>query len=165
MSGGGRAPHLDLDVRGRLWGRISQLPPALEAALETAAGVLDRDFGGASLAIRLTNDREVQSLNAAYRGKDKPTNVLSFPDPDGVEGGHIGDLALARETVFREADVAGIARLSHLTHLAVHGFLHCLGYDHILDDDADIMERLEIDILARLGIDDPYAGGDAAPDA
>lgn len=119
------------------------------------------------VAVRLTDDAEVQTLNRDFRGKDKPTNVLSFPQvqDDLLEGlansddGEIllGDIVLARETCAREADEKGISLTDHATHLIVHGLLHLVGYDHIDDASAAAMEALEVKALASLGIGNPYA--------
>jgi probable rRNA maturation factor len=102
----------------------------------------------------------MQALNLKWRGKDAPTNVLSFPS--GEEQGHLGDVVLAYETVEGEAEQQNIAIADHAAHLVVHGMLHLLGYDHEQEDDAVKMETLETEILATLGIADPYGNGDAA---
>lgn len=109
---------------------------------------------GENFAALFTSDDAVKILNAQWRGKDMPTNVLSFPAPDTA--GTLGDIALAYETCAREADEQGKSLKDHATHLLAHGLLHLLGYDHEADDDAAEMEGLEKDILARLGIADPY---------
>jgi probable rRNA maturation factor len=118
-----------------------------------------RFSGAAELSVVLTNDVEQRQLNRDWRGKDAPTNVLSFPqiEPFSPVLGILGDITLARETVAREAEEQGTPFNHHFTHLVVHGFLHILGYDHIEDDEALTMEGLETQILAELGIDDPYA--------
>jgi probable rRNA maturation factor len=107
----------------------------------------------------LTDDEEQRELNAQWRDKDSATNVLSFPqiEPFGPVRGLLGDITLARETLEREAADLGKSLDDHFTHLMVHGFLHILGYDHIDDAEALQMEGLETQILAGLGIDDPYA--------
>ena len=117
--------------------------------------------GAAELAIVLTNDEEQQELNRQWRGKDSSTNVLSFPqiEPFGPVRGILGDITLARETLEREASEQGSSLPDHFTHLVVHGFLHILGYDHLTDAEALQMESLETQILASLGIADPYADG------
>ena len=116
------------------------------------------------VAVKLTDDDEVHQLNRAYREKDKPTNVLSFPafpvTPGKMPGPMLGDIIIARETVEREAVELDKSFEDHLTHLMVHGFLHLLGYDHIEVSDAEKMEALETRILAKLGLSDPYAGQD-----
>ena len=116
----------------------------------------------------LCDDAMIAALNAQWRGRAEPTNVLSFPAPP-VAGasvsesgaGHLGDIAIACETVMREAREQGRTVSAHLAHLSVHGFLHLLGYDHQTDSDAEQMEGLEREILSGLGISDPYAPRDA----
>jgi probable rRNA maturation factor len=98
-------------------------------------------------------------LNRTWRGKDKPTNVLSFPAPEqpGAAGPrHLGDIALAFETLARESEEESKELAHHFAHLIVHGVLHLLGYDHEVEAEAEIMEALEVKALARLGITDPY---------
>ncbi len=119
--------------------------------------------------VALSSDAEVAILNGLYRGKKKPTNVLSFPAPatalapSGNSGPMpLGDIVLAAETVLAEAADMGIAPADHLRHLIVHGLLHLLGYDHIEAAQADEMEALETRILATMGIADPYASSDPA---
>ncbi len=113
----------------------------------------------------LADDDFVQSLNRDYRNRDRPTNVLSFPNTDtptisGVlaeENSELGDVILAFETISKEAEVAGLPLADHLSHMAIHGVLHLLGYDHIRQKEAVEMENLERDILLGMGISDPYA--------
>jgi probable rRNA maturation factor len=120
-----------------------------------------RVTGVSELSIVLTDDAEQQQLNKQWRGIDKPTNVLSFPqiEPFGEVRGILGDIVLAHETLVREAAELDKPLADHFTHLVVHGFLHILGYDHIDDGDALKMEGLETQILASLGIADPYQEG------
>jgi probable rRNA maturation factor len=107
-----------------------------------------------SLTIALADDKRVRALNARDRGKDKPTNVLSYPSG---ERAFLGDVVLARQTVWREAKSQGKTPADHVAHLVVHGTLHLMGYDHETGEaDAERMEALERRILARLGIADPY---------
>jgi rRNA maturation RNase YbeY len=116
------------------------------------------------VSIVFTSNVEVQKLNATYRGKNKPTNVLSFPsglfksekEHQQVPAIPLGDVVLGYETVKQEATEQDIAFPDHLSHLLIHGFLHLLGYDHELNDDAEIMEALEIQHLKTLGIKNPY---------
>src|SRR5450631_3097388 len=122
------------------------------------------NLGEAELAVMLTDDAGIRTLNNNWRGVDKPTNVLSFPalQPTGRGGPDdappmLGDIAIAYETTRKEADDEQKPFDHHLSHLAVHGFLHLIGYDHENDDDAEAMETLEQEILAQLGIPDPYA--------
>jgi probable rRNA maturation factor len=110
---------------------------------------------GAGLVVLLTNDASVRELNARFRGKDAPTNVLSFPAPPNLER-HLGDVALAFGVCAREAAEQGKPLERHLQHLVVHGVLHLLGYDHMSDDEAEAMEGLERIVLAGLGAPDPY---------
>ena len=130
-------------------------------------------LGRAEIGMLLTDDAAARRLNAAHRGQDRPTNVLSFPTfdrildaaPKQVPDGPVplGDVVLALDTVRAEAAAARIPLADHVSHLVVHGCLHLLGYDHESDADAARMEELERTILAELGIADPYADGPAEP--
>jgi probable rRNA maturation factor len=135
----------------------------IQRAVATAAETVNAGLGEAELAVMLTDDSGIRTLNLNWRGIDKPTNVLSFPalPPTGAGGSDdaprmLGDIAIAYETTRREADDEQKPFDHHLSHLAVHGFLHLIGYDHEKDDDAEAMETLERGILAQLGIPDPY---------
>lgn len=110
------------------------------------------------VALKVVGEAESQQLNAGFRGKDKPTNVLSFPMqmPEGVESPILGDLALCAEVVAKEAVQQGKSLHAHWAHMLVHGLLHLQGYDHIEDDEAEEMEALEREIIAKLGYPDPY---------
>ncbi|HEV2514310.1 MAG TPA: rRNA maturation RNase YbeY [Devosia sp.] len=139
-------------------------PETLEAVAETAirAALQHSEAevtGVTEVSVVLTDDAEQRELNRQWRGFDKSTNVLSFPqiEPFAPVSGLLGDITLARETVAKEAEEMGIAFEAHFTHLVVHGFLHLLGYDHIEEADAEEMEGLETEILQSLGIADPYA--------
>ena len=124
-----------------------------------------RDARG-ELGVVLAGDKDVRALNARWRGKNRPTNVLSFPlempQPGATHGRAAGDVVLAYETVAREARQKGIPLLDHAAHLIVHGVLHILGYDHEEDRQAEAMERLESRILTGLGIADPYRADEDA---
>lgn len=115
-----------------------------------------------SLAIRLVDEPEMQKINFQYRKKDYATNVLSFPSdlpeslPEEVRQSQLGDLLICAPLVRREAIEQGRREADHWAHLTIHGVLHLLGYDHEQDEDARVMESLEIETLARLGISDPY---------
>ena len=137
---------------------------ARDRAIAAAAAALTRHprcsrARGATASVVLGDDALLRSLNRTYRGKDRPTNVLSFPfqAPPGAEPvRYLGDVVLAAETVLREAGEQGTAPEHHLQHLVVHGLLHLLGFDHEDDAQAEAMELLEAQILSALGIADPY---------
>ena len=112
------------------------------------------------IAVLLTDDATIRAMNAQWRGIDKPTNVLSFPagkSTVAADTAPLGDIAIACETVAREAATENKAFLDHLAHLSIHGYLHLIGFDHETDSEAERMEHLETRILASLGIADPYA--------
>jgi probable rRNA maturation factor len=113
-----------------------------------------------SVTLVLTGDDEMRGLNRLWRGKDAPTNVLSFPADADRDRGFLGDIVLAYETAVREAKERGISLADHASHLVVHGMLHLLGFDHEDDDDAERMERVERTALASIGVADPYAEAD-----
>jgi probable rRNA maturation factor len=127
-------------------GLQSRLTLAAQAARKAAK--LKGDF-----TILLSNDRKLRTLNRDFRGKDKPTNVLSFP----ADTDYAGDIAIAYGVTQKESKAVGKAFADHAIHLVVHGVLHLAGYDHERPRDAKVMEPLEVKILARLGIADPYA--------
>lgn len=140
---------------------------ALAAVERTPHGELATSPALVEISVRLTDDAEVRHLNAQYRGKDKATNVLSFPmiQPDlldtvttNTDDGEVllGDIVLAHGVCVAEAAERGITLDRHATHLVVHGVLHLLGYDHIDEDEADRMEAVEREALAHLGVPDPY---------
>ena len=133
--------------------------PDIERLLEDAAAAVEAD-GAAD--ILLTTDEAVRRLNARFLGKDKPTNVLSFPAPPNPFG-QLGDVALALGVCEREAREQGKPLADHVRHLLVHGLLHLLGYDHQVDAEAEAMESLERSVLARLGVPDPYDAGQDRP--
>lgn len=138
--------------------RWEVLPDAEGIAARCVAAALGGD--ARNVNVLFTSDAEMRILNRDFRGKDAPTNVLSFPavkthSPDGSEE-HLGDIALAFETIVREAKEQGKPLLHHVSHLIVHGALHLLGYDHDSEEAADAMEQRERNILAMLGIPDPY---------
>jgi probable rRNA maturation factor len=139
--------------------------PDAEAVVAAAVGAAFAEAGlvcrpDAELAVTLADDARVQALNAEWRGKDKPTNVLTFPavEPDEIPGAAmLGDVILAFETVSQEARRDDKSLSNHVSHLVVHGVLHLFGYDHLDDAGAEAMEAIETRALARLGIADPYA--------
>ncbi|WP_372166124.1 rRNA maturation RNase YbeY [Xanthomonas axonopodis] len=139
------------------------LPSAVSFRKWVAAALKGR-IREADLAVRLVDEKEGCSLNHHYRGKDYATNVLSFPAelpeglPKGIKMPLLGDLVICAPVVAREAAEQGKLLAAHYAHLTVHGTLHLLGWDHEDDKEAEAMEQLEREILADLGIDDPYAG-------
>ncbi|EFP97175.1 rRNA maturation RNase YbeY [Vibrio caribbeanicus] len=112
----------------------------------------------AEVTVRVVDEPESQELNHDYRGKDKPTNVLSFPfeAPPGIDIDLLGDLVICKQVVEREAIEQNKPLISHWAHMVVHGCLHLLGYDHIEDQEAEEMESLETEIMKSMGYSDPY---------
>jgi len=146
------APSIDVQVQSPLWDAEPAAAQTVRAAIEAAAALVP---AASEVSVLLTDDASVRDLNRAWRGLDKPTNVLSFPAAK-AGGALLGDIAIAYETLAGEAAADTKPFLHHLAHLAVHGFLHLLGYDHQTDSQADAMEGLERAALARLDIADPY---------
>ena len=126
--------------------------------VDTALAEVSNKQQDFELTIRLVNSEESQQLNNQYRGKDKPTNVLSFPFevPDGIELNLLGDLIICIEVMKQEAQEQNKALFNHWAHLVIHGCLHLVGFDHISDSEADEMEAIEVTILEKLGIANPY---------
>jgi probable rRNA maturation factor len=158
-------PATEVLVTADCWQAEPGAEAVIHRAIEAAAEIVDADTADAELAVMLTDDTGIRTLNRNWRGIDKPTNVLSFPalQPVRARGPDdappmLGDIAIAYETMRREADEEAKPFEHHLSHLAVHGFLHLVGYDHENNDDAEAMEALEREVLAQLGIPDPYAG-------
>lgn len=155
---------IDIVVDSPLWKAERGVRTVLRRAVREAAAIAATK--GGELAIVLTDDSAIRALNRDWRGKDTPTNVLSFPAhaPSGSAGGPaerrrprlLGDIVIAYETTAREARAEARPFRHHLTHLAVHGFLHLLGHDHAADAEAEAMEALEIAVLARLNVPNPY---------
>jgi len=158
---------VDLLIEDDRWNAVS-----IEALAEQACGAALAHLGieEAEISLLACDDARIAELNGEFRDKPRPTNVLSWPseergaeapggDPLPPEDPELGDIAIAWETCLREAEAAGKPHKDHLTHLLVHGTLHLLGYDHIDDKDAALMEGLEVEILGKLGLADPY--GDA----
>ena len=159
MSASERVPLIDVIVEAPQWDAARGAEATIRRALSEAAIATRENFTDRVLAVLLTDDAAIRRLNAQWRNVDKPTNVLSFPPaPSTVPGAvkSFGDIAIAYETAAREARTDDKPFDHHLAHLAVHGFLHLLGYDHESDADAQTMEQLERVILARLGVPDPY---------
>jgi probable rRNA maturation factor len=157
-------PITEVVVAADCWQSEPDAEAAVQRAIAAASAAAGADVGNAEIAVMLTDDATIRMLNKDFRGKDTPTNVLSFPAPEmdvaddeDAAPRALGDIAIAYETLRREADEEAKPFLHHLSHLAVHGFLHLVGYDHETDDEAEEMEALEVAILAQLGIPDPYA--------
>jgi len=155
---------VDLIIEDERWAALG-----LEALAERACGAALERLGiaGAEISLLACDDARIAGLNGEFREKPQPTNVLSWPseergadapggDPLPPEDLELGDIAIAYDTCAREAAEAGKDMEAHVTHLLVHGTLHLLGYDHIDDKDAALMEGLEVEILGKLGIADPY---------
>jgi probable rRNA maturation factor len=160
-------PTTEVIVAADCWQDQPDAEAVILRAINTAANMVDAEVGDAEIAVMLTDDAGIRTLNSNWRGIDKPTNVLSFPalqptgrrEPDDAPR-MLGDIAIAYQTLRKEADDEEKPFEHHLSHLAVHGFLHLIGYDHETDEEAETMEALEQEILAQLGIPDPYADRD-----
>ena len=163
ISGDGARPvpvDIDISVEAGNWpdeASLTRLVDRAVGAAFTETGVTGRS----ELSVVFSDDAHIRMLNAEWRGKDKPTNVLSFPAFPFVQGGPLppmlGDIVLAAETVSREAALEDKPVQNHITHLVIHGLLHLLGHDHETDAEAEEMEAIERAALARLAIPDPYA--------
>ncbi len=147
---------LDISIDDKDWKSVADLRKLCRRAISEA--LPDKDI---QLSVLFTGDAEISQLNGQWRGKPQPTNVLSFPvnpnlpRPEG-EPRPLGDLALAYGVIAKEAAEQDKPIANHISHLIVHGVLHLLGYDHGNDREAESMEGLEVKILNRLGIDNPY---------
>ena len=153
------APTIDIRIESPLW----QAQPLAEQTIRDAvvAAAAANAEGEGEVSILLADDAAIRALNRDWRGIDKPTNVLSFPAPSAGAGPLLGDIAIAYETLAHECAAEHRLFLHHLAHLAVHGFLHLIGYDHQTDAEADAMEGLESKIMTRLNLPDPYLARDA----
>jgi probable rRNA maturation factor len=155
--------RIDIQTQSPLWDAQPLAAQTVREAIGAAASALST--AGGEVSIVLTNDSAIRVLNRDWRGIDKPTNVLSFPasgQPAGEDARLLGDIIIAYETLARESDDENRIFLHHLAHLAVHGFLHLIGYDHQTDVQAEAMEGLESSIMTRLNLPDPYLSrGDA----
>jgi probable rRNA maturation factor len=165
LRGANAAPIVEVAVRSGLWRQEARIEAVIRRAIGAAAAQAVRRYStAAELSVVLADDATIQKLNRGWRGQDKPTNVLSFPArPPNTsktpKNGPIwlGDIVIAYETAAREATAQRKPLKNHVSHLAVHGFLHLLGYDHDCEGEAEEMEDLERAILATLGIPDPFA--------
>ena len=143
---------IEVEIEADAW--TAALPEAETVVRRAATAALGTVAG--DVVVLLTDDGAVRDLNARFRAKDRPTNVLSFPAPETAEP-HLGDIVLAYGVCADEAAAQGKSLADHLSHLTVHGVLHLLGRDHEDDAEAEEMEAEEREILAELGVADPYA--------
>jgi probable rRNA maturation factor len=158
------AVGVEVEVEAPTW---AEALPDVEAIARRAASAALGSAGRRGVVVLLTDDETVRDLNARFRGKDAPTNVLAFPAPAGPDA-HLGDIALAFGVCAREAGEQDKPLADHLRHLVIHGVLHLLGYDHVTDAQAEAMESLERRTLAGIGVPDPYraeAGDHVTKDA
>jgi probable rRNA maturation factor len=157
-------PIVELTIEAGDWPPEAELSRIAEAAAMATASAVPGFPAGRTVSILLTDDARIAALNALWRGKEGPTNVLSFPAPPaplGAEGElPLGDIVLGCETVTKEAAASHLTLTDHISHLLVHGLLHLVGYDHGDDREAEAMEALETRVLAELGVADPYAGSE-----
>ncbi|MBO0750883.1 MAG: rRNA maturation RNase YbeY [Bradyrhizobiaceae bacterium] len=168
---------VDVLIVSPAWQMLPEAAQVVQRSVAAAAAATaDPRLSRAELCVLLCDDDTITALNGRWRGQETPTNVLSFPAlPRDAAGAlartpsadvpsdriPLGDIAVAAQTLAREAAESGKTAPAHLAHLVVHGLLHLVGYDHETDDEAEAMERLERDILARISVADPYAGRDA----
>ena len=143
---------VDLIVEADGWDAVPDLAALCDRAFAAAAGAEPAE---GTVSLLLADDAALHRLNRDFRGKDKPTDVLSFPAHE-MDRPLLGDIAVALGVSARDAAEQGVSLADHLTHLLVHGYLHLLGHDHEAEDEAAIMEGLEIKALASLGIPNPY---------
>ena len=167
VASGGPSLEADIAIEDDRWRAHGCIEAAAIAAARAVGDADPAVFTGPCAAtIQLTDDASIAALNAQFRNKDAATNVLSFPaGPTATEPGaprYLGDIAIARETVEREARDLNIPVTHHLQHLMIHGLLHLAGHDHLAGAEAEIMEAIETRLLAGLGVPDPYALHDAA---
>lgn len=142
---------IEIEVEAEAWsGALPDAEAVVERAAQAALGTVEGD-----IVVLLTDDAAVRELNGRFRDKDRPTNVLSFPAPENAFP-HLGDIVLAYGVCASEAEAQGKTLTDHLSHLVVHGVLHLLGRDHEDDAEAEEMEAEERDILAQIGVADPY---------
>lgn len=151
-------PRIEVTIESADWPAASDIEPLVGRAVAAAADATGRAFAeDAEVSFLFTDDTHIRALNATWRGIDKATNVLSFAGGEPIEAARLlGDIVIAFETLRKEAEDQGKPVGDHLAHLVVHGFLHLVGFDHEIDAEADEMEDMERNILARLGIEDPY---------
>lgn len=159
--------EIEINIEDARWAAAGIDQIATEACSAALAHLdLGEDW---ELSILACDDDRIATLNASFRDQAKPTNVLAWPaeeragqmpgqrpDPPDPDTSELGDIAISYDTMLRESEASGISLRDHSLHLIIHALLHCLGYDHIDDKDAAIMEATEVEVLARLGVADPY---------
>ena len=154
----------DVRVAGGDWPARGILARLVDDAIAATSATAPGFPNDRHVSVLFTNDDDIARLNAAWRGKEGPTNVLSFPAAkipgNEAEPASLGDIALGFETVIKEAAGSHLTVGEHISHLLVHGLLHLVGYDHADDEEAEAMEAIEVAILGKLGIADPYAGSE-----
>ena len=154
------AASIDLCVEDDNWTAVQGLEKSITNAVRAALSQCDASTRPISLTIVLDNNQRIEALNANWRDKPKPTNILSFPAPENSTSDagetYIGDLILAYDVIFDEANEQRKPLATHLCHLIIHGVLHLLGFDHQNDEEAFVMEQLEIKAMVGLGLSDPY---------
>lgn len=162
-----RSLEIDFAIQSPIWNdRLSDLEPQIHDAIHRTLDIVKFRGQNTEISLVFADDVFIRELNKTYRNKDNPTNVLSFPQYEPKEINEdlpfipLGDIILAHETIKREAQEQEKDFEDHFLHLIVHGLLHLIGYDHEEDDEAEIMENLEIRILEKLGIKNPYESGD-----
>ncbi|MEE2565442.1 rRNA maturation RNase YbeY [Hyphobacterium marinum] len=149
---------INVTVSDTGWSSLTDADAVCAESFTAARETMDAADRG-HVSVLFGSDAEIADLNARLRGKEGPTNVLSFPAHESAQG-WAGDIALAYGVTRAEAEAAGLALADHVRHLLVHGFLHLHGYDHRNDDEAEVMEAIERRALQMLGIADPYAARD-----
>ncbi len=154
--------HIECDIlkMDNKWEELPEISDIIELTVNYAHNnpqYIHKDIHSLEISIVLTNNTHITELNRDYRGKDKPTNVLSFPQD---EPGLLGDIIIARETIIAEAKDQGKTMQNHFTHMLIHGCLHLMGFDHIEEKEAQTMEDLEIKILSQMNIKNPYESND-----
>lgn len=157
---GGVSLAIETVRREPAWARAKVTDALLKQAARAALRAAPPSGPSHSITLVLTGDGEMRELNRLWRGKDAPTNVLSFPADAKRDRGFLGDIVLAYETTLREANERDISLADHVSHLVVHGMLHLLGFDHADDEAAQRMEEIERIALSAIGVADPYAETD-----
>lgn len=161
----------DILIEDPRWVATVDLQPLVNSVIDATLGALNAEKGGpAEVSLLFADDARISVVKGAWLGKNAPTNVLSFPSAEGgqqsgSERTLLGDMILSFDTICREAQDEGKSFEAHLAHMIAHGFLHLMGYDHINDEEADVMEALESQVLIALGMPDPWSTDDRGDEA